>query len=232
MNSKEKLKMFLKKYYMKFLPDYGGGSTPRFPTFHLGPIDYLNFAEKELQIKDVRNYINCIGHLKRAIECQIDTFLHICNLYDIFEKRNLGLSKKLDFLKEIGIFSSRSLNRFNMIRNRVEHYYETPKIDDIEVYYDLVYAFVALLQSAIFILSNHCEIGFQIKNSNGYFEIEYDCEEPCIKCRWKTDDEKEELKVLATDFINFSYFMKVLILLNQKDCFASDDFVAASLELI
>src|SRR5207253_10026501 len=98
--------------------------------------------------------INCLSHLKRAMDCQVDTFLHCYNLFKLFSNRNLGFGKKLDFLRATGVFNSKTLARLNTIRNRMEHRYELPTVQDIEVYYDLVAAFVAVLDRTIVVIPN------------------------------------------------------------------------------
>src|SRR5438105_15457877 len=108
--------------------DGGSYSTNNPPDFELSAHDYLEFAEKELEVNTYHNLINCVGHLKRALDCQLDTFLHVFNLFDLFRKRNLKFEKKLEFLKAAGVFNSRSLARLNTIRNRMEHDYEIPKV--------------------------------------------------------------------------------------------------------
>lgn len=54
------------------------------PKFELHPRDYLAFAEAELSKNTTVSLINCVSHLKRAAECEIDTFLHIFGLYELF----------------------------------------------------------------------------------------------------------------------------------------------------
>lgn len=70
-------------------------------------------------------------------------------IFIISPKEKFKIRKKIDFLNNLGVFNSRVLVRLNTIRNRMEHKYEIPKITDIEMYFDLVSAFVAILQSLI-----------------------------------------------------------------------------------
>ena len=146
----------LKNFILQNLPYLeftgGGGSLLLHPDFELYARDYIAFAEKELATQDERSRINCISHLKRAMDCQLDHFLHVCGLASLFKKRNLKFDAKIDFLKACGISSTRTLSRLNTIRNRMEHSYEIPKVDDLEVYFDLVVTFVSVLERSILIV--------------------------------------------------------------------------------
>lgn len=220
---------------------------PRLPNFELYARDYLEFAEQELNKNTTVSLINCITHLKRALDCELDTFLHVYNLLDLFNKHNLKMDKKLNFIKEMGVFNSRSLTRLNTIRNKVEHRYEIPKIQDIEVYYDLVSAFIALLQSTIninyerqdfsLIKSEHNRIiDLDIieelidTNSVGNFTIEYLFDVPSIHAYWTINNKSEDLVSDATkDYDEFAFFFKVSLLLYQRNSFASDHYILSQL---
>lgn len=93
--------------------------------------------------------------------------------------------KKLEFLKAAGVFSSRSLARLNTIRNRMEHDYEVPKVADIESYFDLVAAFVSVLELTAIL---HTEVECSKKGSSGllidgYLSITYQMDSPSILAR-------------------------------------------------
>lgn len=217
MSKSEQLKSFIKNNILLLEMDVGGWREVKAPSFELYARDYLEFAQQELDKKTVVSLINCVSHLKRAADCQIDIFFHVYNLHKIFNKRNLKFEKKLDFLGEAGIFTSRSLTRFNTIRNKMEHNYEAPKIDDIEVYFDLVFALITILER---LTALHSEITFvtygDLNAINGGFSIEYVEDEPCIKVVLGYGDGSEELMVSAEEEIEeFAYFFKTLIVLSQ-----------------
>ena len=184
MSKSEKLKSFIKNNILYFERDTGEFLQVETPSFELYARDYLEFAQQELDRKTVVSLINCVSHLKRAADCQIDTFFHVYNLYNLFKKRNLKFEKKLYFFEAAGVFTSRSLIRFNTIRNKVEHSYEVPKINDLEVYFDLVYAFITILER---VTAFQSEIIWTIyKESNytpGGFIIKYIKDEPSIEAR-------------------------------------------------
>lgn len=144
----------LRAIILENLEDFQGNSLVdpfnEVPDFDLYSHDYLEFAEQDLNKGTSVSLVNCITHLKRSIECQMDTFFYTFNLAKLFSRRNLKFDKKADLFKEAGVLISRSLSRFNTIKNKIEHEYRVPKIDDIEVYFDLVSALVLLVERATF----------------------------------------------------------------------------------
>lgn len=231
MTKSKTLEKLLLDHMEDFEPSGGSGGNHNLPNFELYAIDYLEFAEKrlnniEIYKDDIDELINCVAHLKRAVDCQLDTFFYSVGLYKTIQDRNLKFEKKLDFLNGIGVFSSRSLNRLNTLRNKMEHHYEVPKISDIELYYELVSAFISVIQGLIFLLGSYREVVFSIyieENNNGYFQSEYDDKKLEIRVLWslKGSDKKNKLVAKLDELDDFIYFFKVHILLVQLDIFAN-----------
>ncbi|GAB1786104.1 hypothetical protein [Priestia megaterium] len=250
LNAKASKKEIVGEYIVKNLAylyfESGSGATLKYPNFKLYPRDYLKYAQYELNeyLKTDNAYIhliNCISHLKRAIDCQLDINLHALNLYKIFEKKNLKFGKKLEFFKDIGIFNSRTLERFNAIRNKMEHYYDIPEVQDIEVYFDLVNAFIALLEAMLIQLVNTSNISlnnFINDHGEGEYgdandvnvEIEYIYEDPKIIVKFGPSREMENVVASVNeDREAFSYFLKLLILFYKRANFISDDYLLQEL---
>lgn len=240
-SKKELLKQFIQDNLSNFQPSGDSGEGFSHPEFELYARDYIGFAEKEFELQDERKLINCVAHLKRAMDCQLDTFLHVFGLAKVFEKRNLKFEKKLDFLKEIGVFSSRTLARLNTIRNRMEHSYEIPKVQDLEVYFDLVVAFVSVLERSILFAGSN-ERDFDIVNEDNenldvqnrehayfYFIIKYELEKPAILAKWQQDKEETLLIAELDDIDEFAYFFRIFVLLHQREGFASDRYILSQL---
>jgi hypothetical protein len=207
------------------------GNGYNLPVFELYAIDYLEFAEKRLNNidkykDDIDELINCVAHLKRAVDCQLDTFFHSVGLLKKIQDNNLKFKRKLDFLKGIGIFSSRSLNRLNTLRNKMEHHYQIPKIIDIELYYDLVSSFISVIQGLIFLLGFNREVDFFINNEDhncGYFQSAYDDKNLEIRITWniRQSDNQNQLTAKIDDYEDFIYFFKVHILIIQLGTYAN-----------
>lgn len=257
----------LKELLIEYLPlmsiDGSTGRSTSFPVFDLFARDYLQFAEHELlQLKNDSSkiehihLINCVSHLKRAIDCQLDVCLHALNI-KVFKEKNLSFNAKLKFFKAAGVFNSFSLNRFNTIRNKMEHHYQIPKIEDIETYFDFVSAFVSVLESMITMFSNFSEVILvhEYGKKRDVFAIRYDFDDiPKItysitkqslnysyedyrnasfdisKYPKSEEEEEEQVTVTSEERDEFPYFLKVLLLLARKDSFASDKYILNHLD--
>ncbi len=169
----EKLREFVLEQIDGFEYSGSGGQFIEMPEYDLYAQDYLAFAEKDLisfqtanndkdQADSLTNYIS---RLKQAMDCQLNMMLQVYNIERWFSKKKLGFDKKLDFLEKVGIFSPRSLRRLNTLRNKMEHQFQIPrieKIEDLEIYYDMVSAFVSILQSAILSLYMSSEMDMDL----------------------------------------------------------------------
>jgi hypothetical protein len=233
-----KLRKFVLEHLDMLEPSGGGGTAPTLPTFDLYAQDYLAFAESEMTAfvslnGGHKHLINCVAHLKRAVDCQLDAFLHVFGLYKFFRDRNLKFEKKLDFLGSAGVFSSRSLKKLNSIRNQMEHRFAVPELGEIEVYYDLVVAFVAVLQRTI-ASSFYSEQDFGIVDpsgeESGVFSIEYESDRPLIRASWELREEKQEIESNMENHPDeFAFFFRVWILLGLLETFGSTRYVALQL---
>lgn len=171
---------------------FDGGSTAalEYPKFDLLPHDYLNYAEHYISDTCTEGKINCVSNLKRALECQMDTFFHVMGINKVIKNKNLSFDQKLAFMSQIGIYKSRSLRTLNKIRNKIEHEYAIPDLPDIELYFELVYAFVSVIDAAMFMYAGSAYLEYsEIINNNNedvnvsndiHFNIEYKYNEPSI----------------------------------------------------
>lgn len=119
-----------------------------FPNYELTPFDYLEYARSELEDGSVGSRINCVSHIKRAVECELDTLFYLVGLRS--PKRNFPA--KMEFVRSAGLLSNRSLETFNTVRNRVEHEYQAPEVEDLGLYFDLAESFVLALEGYFFML--------------------------------------------------------------------------------
>jgi len=103
------------------------------------PFEYLEFARKDLETgEDTRNTINAVGNAKRALHLQVET---ICNGYG-YKAKNKDFPPKLTFLRDIGIVAPKVLEKLNKIRNRIEHDYYCPTVDEANDFIDVVELFL------------------------------------------------------------------------------------------
>jgi hypothetical protein len=137
---------------------FSGGFT--FPDVDLLPSDYLGFAQDELGDDSDKARINCIGHVKRAVDGEMARLLQALGLQEVATKRRMGFDGKLKVAASVGAFSSRSLAKLNVIRNKVEHDFSIVVIDDLEVYYELAQAFVYAVEGCIAMLASCASVEF------------------------------------------------------------------------
>lgn len=147
--------------------DGGGGIHLDFPDYELNAYDYLEYAVPLCEERSDSSLISCVSHLKRAVDCQLDTFLYVVGLGQLFSKANLKFEKKLEAVALAGIFRSNVLVTLNRKRNALEHKYSAPDIDDVRVYYELVWAFVEVLESHMMMLLSLGENYWNRHNEDG-----------------------------------------------------------------
>jgi len=151
MNNITEIINFILNHFDKCHFQEGGSPVVNISEFELMPFDYIEFAQNELNKNTSESLVNCIGHLKRSIECQIDRFLLAINLYDLITKNNLKYPTKFDVIEVTGMFHSKSLQLLNTIRNKMEHEYKIPKVKDLQAYYELCNAFILVVESYDFV---------------------------------------------------------------------------------
>jgi hypothetical protein len=195
--------IFLEKNLLEAQHEGGSGMNPDFPEFDLMPHDYLNFAEEELDKETTASRINCITHLKRAIECERDTFIHVFNIQGL-----KNFPSKLDFADNAGLFSSRSIRRLNQIRNKLEHEYADPSISDLTTYYDVASGLVHSIEGCMFILLHYADSEWSLGNEDApklRFGCEMDCSEQAIKFWWKSESDVESVTIHQKDGSAFTF---------------------------
>jgi len=235
------LKEALLKYFERMQEPSGSWTNfyDAFPDADLAPRDYLEFAENELNQLSAgeEHLINCVGHLKRAIDCQLDSFFHIIGLHNIIHKRNLKFDKKLEFLREIDVVSPRTLSRLNHIRNKLEHEYKLPSEIDLELYFDLSTAFVSSIELTIVLLTRDV-LEYEIsKDETGkdfqtgyHFNLKHNFPSPEITIDWTIDDDSKTITTKLSSSSNeveisdFAYFLKVYILLLKFEGHGTNEF--------
>jgi|LakMenEpi03Aug12_release.lakeMendotaPanAssembly.Ray.scaffolds.fasta_scaffold163177_2 hypothetical protein len=126
----------------------------QFPVDFLGfdteikPFEYLEFARLDLSDgNESRNLINSLGNAKRALHLQVET------IADGYGYRKLSKSSKfppkLEFLSDIGIATPSIISKLNTLRNKVEHDYIVPDLEQIQDYCDIVELFLRATEGPI-----------------------------------------------------------------------------------
>lgn len=232
-----KLYHFVTNHLEELEEDASSGHGFDVPMYDLYARDYLEFAENQLKMGTIEALINCISNLKRAVDCQTDTFLYTLSLQEIFKKRNLKFEKKLELISSLGIFNSSSLAKLNRIRNKMEHEYKIPEIDEIDLYFDLVSAFVSNLESVITVLQWD-EINLYSRDNEGRFEIYFTLRldrttEPKMLAEWSSSNNIENKDIVEINFNEykaFAFYLRSLYMFNIMKAFASSRYVIRNIE--
>jgi hypothetical protein len=226
MEGYERLKEFLIKHIEKLKFRHGVGIENKLPDFDLFPMNYLIFAENELDMIEhpssfVREKINCILHLKRALDCQLDLFFFTLGFSDYLKKKNLGINSKLQFLQSVGVIKSRTIARFNKMRNKIEHHYKIPDVEDVEVYFDLISALIANIEMTL--ASLYSKMVFSDPDKNLKVKIQYNSESiPGIYFEIHEHEQIYKYEVnIEKNLEEFMKIFKIYILLAKRDTIMS-----------
>ena len=163
--------------------DASSGSDINIPVYDISAEELLVFAENAIISGTKEGVVNAISNLKRALDYEMDMFLECINLKRIFDKKNLKFEKKTQFLADIGLFPIQSINKLNMMRNKLEHEYRMPEISDLHTYYELVWSVVKIVELYLELLYINGEINLvlHIESNKYYFTIKHNVKE----CRFK-----------------------------------------------
>lgn len=219
---------FLHKHLQGVEHSSSGGISAEFPDFDLMPQDYLSYATAAFDDPSDANRINCISHLKRAVECEADTFFHLLKI-----RRRMNFPQKLEVIERLDLMPSRSIIHLNRVRNRVEHDYAVPEIDDLTVYFDLVAGFVAAMEGAIFMLVSASEMDWHSNERDEQqqlrFKIEYVTDDAAIIVTMFCGETKSRFVATADDWDTFIDTLRILFLLIRGAFVVSNEYVRSNL---
>jgi hypothetical protein len=90
--------------------------------FEIGPEGYLEYAQLDIKVDDDRGFINALGNVKRAIECQSEIILYSFGI----PYKKIDFPRKIECIAKMGISPSDILTKINKIRIDLEHYHKNP----------------------------------------------------------------------------------------------------------
>lgn len=236
MNEYETLRAYLKENILEMISGSSSGEGMSLPNYELFPEDYLLYAEQELEIvendpSDIRSKINCILHLKRALDCQLDLFFYIFGFSKIINDRGLGFNKKIWFLQNTDVVRSKVIDRFNTLRNRVEHHYQIPKIEDIEIYYDFISSLISNIEMMISSLNSRSVMQISDLEDSRILNVEY-FRIPNPKLMFYVIEDRKEIiktEVEIDNFNEFTKYFRIFVLLSKRDIILSKKTIAEKL---
>tara|TARA_R110001583_G_scaffold194829_3_gene367251 strand:+ start:6103 stop:6771 length:669 start_codon:yes stop_codon:yes gene_type:complete len=110
--------------------------------FDISPIQFLEYANKDLESEIKHKFINALSNAKRAIDGQIESLLKLYGFYKKSKKENWGFPKKLRCLNGIGIITPKILEKLNRQRNIMEHEFTNPESEKVEDFVDIASLFI------------------------------------------------------------------------------------------
>ena len=100
-----------------------------------------------------------LTNAKRAIDSQIDKVFGCFGL-----KKPRNFPQKLIGLNEIGLIAPRIINKVSTLRNKLEHEYKLPEVEQVEDAIDVANLFVFALDSILYTFPDHFIIGIFLEN--------------------------------------------------------------------
>jgi len=123
--------------------------------FDLSPNELISFAKKDLLSGDRRGITNSITNSKRAIDCQTDRILRVLGINSGFKSflnefcdcfcdsnENGDKNSKLRIVNALGMAPALIVSEVRTLRNKLEHEYDVPSIEDCKRALDVAELFV------------------------------------------------------------------------------------------
>lgn len=207
----------------KYELDCASSINFRMPNYEISPKEFLEFADIDLRDTTVKGKVGAVSNLKRALDCQLDMFFKAVNIKSIFDSKNLKFSKKIQFLSDIGMLLTNAMNKLNTIRNRMEHNYLVPTIEDLEVYYEMVWNVIEIINLNVHIMKMgeiryvasvgqekfYVENGYDISQRSFWFKItqrKTRDTNSIIKSLYKQDDYTEYVRAFQVFRCNIDFY--------------------------
>jgi hypothetical protein len=163
--------------------------------FEITPSDFIQFAKSDLKEGTKKGLINSLTNCKRAIDCGIDKILQTfgidlenqknkdfaSEIISKFTKPKSDLPYKLKLIESLGFTTGKILSDIRTTRNKLEHDYEYPKVQEVEDSIDIAKMFIDLIQAKFYIFESHFVISDENNEKDelsfeNYCDISYDSE--------------------------------------------------------
>jgi hypothetical protein len=126
---------------------------------NITPQMYLEFAVQDFEANQgIRSNVNAFSNAKRAIHFQTDIVSKAFGIGSLPEKQRNSFPLKIDFCEKCGIAGRRILNKFNRIRNIMEHEYYDPRDEEVENMIDIASLFLAATARFITLFPSDMEV--------------------------------------------------------------------------
>lgn len=123
---------------------YSGAFTSISLRENITPQLYLTFAIEDFESNTSnRSSVNAFANAKRAIHFQTEIISQAFGIDHLPLLKRDNFPKRIDFCSECGVVGNRILNKYNKIRNKIEHDYYFPQRDEVESIIDITELFLA-----------------------------------------------------------------------------------------
>lgn len=188
------------------------GSNRKLLSFELMPRDFLRFAAEDLESSIIKNKVSLMSNLKRALECQLDIFFDCIHMKEIFDRNNVKFEQRIQLLSDIGMLPNKTIKKLNEFRNQLECFYQIPSVGDLEMYYELVWNVVEIMNLNMNLMIIYRELHFNVRYSEKeyLFTMRYDFERTgfvfCIKN--KNTEEEFQLEIILHNQEQYQEYIK------------------------
>jgi hypothetical protein len=185
-----------------------GNSNIKVP-FEIGSEDFLSFAQDDLRKSTDQALINALSNIKRAIDCRIASVLYALGIYKKSKREQWDFPKSTDFLCKLGILAPNVLKQINRERNKLEHEFTKPTMNEVLVFLDVASLFLA---STNYLLKDHYELELSPQDGSWpWVEIDLFPEKESIEVTyWSAHKEGKRFEIISNQE-DYCYFLEVLV---------------------
>ncbi|MGF1873421.1 hypothetical protein [Photobacterium indicum] len=184
--------------------------------FAISPKEFLRYAKTDYKGKDTRALINALSNAKRAMDCQVDLFIQSIGLkhsgkfpaeVDNYIKINSTESngnKNYRLIEALGVSPAGLIGRYRELRNKLEHFYETPDSQLVKESIELAELLISTIDNAMrsFSFSTLTSGKIDTDDTNGALHISYSSDAGELELEFysqlKFDTEEFVSKVVLT----------------------------------
>ena len=156
---------------------------------------YLEYSISDLKDgHSSRHLINAISNAKKALHIRMEEIAIGFGYQDGSNK----FPRMCNYVRQCGFVAPRVLDRINAHRNKVEHDYVVPSLEDVEVYIDIVTLFLASTRKWMERCVDEVKINHGVLDETGKFELEsisYNWGKGEIKLSYKGSNESEDVVI-------------------------------------
>jgi len=194
--------------------------------FEINPKDFYRYAKEDLYSATDRGVINAISNAKRAIDCQIDEVLFTLGI-DLTKKTdsleaflkiieiNSDIPYKLKIIQALNIAPGLIITKYRNLRNRLEHFYKIPTIDEVKEAIDIADLFIRSVEGQFKGLTTE----FDITDANNFikdfeykagYELIYIEDENYFSIYEKMSGKRANEIIMTPDNLEFYGFIRLM----------------------